>query len=128
MCLQAAWRTTHSRASGCRRVEDSDFGRNDSLEMPGGLRPPLQALCIRQKNHSGGGPLETSGAIGRGFGLSELEIESAGAPLACYYSIGSDEVDLQAGFPVDRAIATRGQIKMVQMEGNPAVTATLSSA
>jgi len=49
MCLQAAWRTTHSRASGCRRVEDSDFGRNDSLEMPGGLRPPLQALCIRQK-------------------------------------------------------------------------------
>jgi hypothetical protein len=96
------------------------------LEFKDEYFPPQQVLCIRQTT-----TLAEASSKVRELAdevadyLRELDVEPTGAPLACYKSIGSVEIDLEVGFPVDRPIAPRGRIKTVRMEGGPAVTATL---
>ena len=91
--------------------------------------PSWQALCIRRTTTLAGIERALDGLFGEVADyLRELDVEPAGPPFACYHSIGAEELDVEAGFPVDRTVPSRWEIRAVRLDGGPAVITTHTGA
>ena len=58
--------------------------------------------------------------LGRAFGavaqyLGEQGLEPAGPPYAAYHNMDMENLDVEAGFPVTKALASRGEVQAGEM-------------
>ncbi len=53
--------------------------------------------------------------------LKELGVQPAGAPFARFYSVGPQEIDVEAGFPLASEVHSRWRIRCSELPGGPAI-------
>ena len=86
-------------------------------------RKPQPVLAVRTRTAVEGLPQE----MGRVFGmiagyLGEMGEYPAGAPYAAYYNMDMQDLDVEIGFPVARALPGKGDITPGQIPGGKAAT------
>lgn len=84
-------------------------------------RQPQATLSVRRRTPVEKLPEVIGSAFGAVYGyLMQVGVQPAGAPYVAYFNMDMQDLDVEIGFPVARALAGQGEVQSGQIDGGRA--------
>ena len=85
-------------------------------------KPAQSVISIRTRSSVENLPQVLGGVYGSIMNyLNEIGAEPAGAPFVGYFNMDMQDLDLEAGFPVSKPVAGKGELKPSEIPAGPRV-------